>query len=198
MSTEDLLAERGKTHGEYWDHAEFTQNLKEHFRSYPNWGKLVAVQRESLDMFAHKMGRILTGNPNVQDHWDDIAGYSRLVSQRMDRILSLHADVKEKLAAVDKVIQQPPAIRETQRYTWVAPEPPTAPPAVAEPAPAPVPPPVAVEPSEAAAGFTAGVALQPVALTVTRADGTQETVIAQPQTVPAEEVPVVPRPSWVR
>jgi hypothetical protein len=38
------------------------------------------MQRESLDMIAHKIARILNGNPNVHDHWHDIAGYATLVA----------------------------------------------------------------------------------------------------------------------
>ena len=34
-------------------------------------------------MIAHKIGRILAGNPDFKDHWDDIAGYAVLISQRV-------------------------------------------------------------------------------------------------------------------
>lgn len=34
-------------------------------------------------MIAHKLARIAVGDPDVNDHWDDIAGYATLVSQRM-------------------------------------------------------------------------------------------------------------------
>jgi hypothetical protein len=36
--------------------------------------------REALHMIAHKMGRIATGNPNIKDHWADIAGYATLIA----------------------------------------------------------------------------------------------------------------------
>jgi len=82
-STEALLAERGKTHGDYAVHAYITQELKRVMAEAGN-DLLTPVQRESLDMIAHKIGRILTGNPNHQDHWDDIAGYARLASKELD------------------------------------------------------------------------------------------------------------------
>lgn len=78
-----LLAERAKTHGDYTEHAECTQFLKNYYRTWKNWDKLTPCQKETMDMIAHKQGRILTGNPNIQDHWDDISGYSTLVSQRL-------------------------------------------------------------------------------------------------------------------
>lgn len=78
-----ILAERGKTHGDFTDNARIMQALKEVARSGVNYQRLTAVQREAIDMILHKIGRIVTGNPNVHDHWDDIAGYSKLVSDRI-------------------------------------------------------------------------------------------------------------------
>lgn len=82
-TTEELLIERGRTHGEYSEHARCTQNIMRALQAECMWDKLSDIQKESLHMFAHKMGRIVTGNPNIHDHWDDIAGYAKLVSQRI-------------------------------------------------------------------------------------------------------------------
>lgn len=84
-STGTLLQERGKTHGEYRVHANITQNLKAVMHRTEGWEGLNDIQRESLEMFAHKIGRILAGDPNFADHWDDIAGYARLVSERLPK-----------------------------------------------------------------------------------------------------------------
>ena len=81
--TDALLAERGKTHGDYAVHAKITQTLRSVMHAAPNWSKLSAVQKETLDMNAHKVGRILSGDPDHVDHWDDIAGYARLVGNRL-------------------------------------------------------------------------------------------------------------------
>jgi hypothetical protein len=79
--TEKLLEERGKTHGEYSDHAAATQGMIRMWSVYKNWKNFSDCQKESLHMFAHKIGRILTGDPDINDHWDDIAGYAKLGSE---------------------------------------------------------------------------------------------------------------------
>jgi hypothetical protein len=80
----ELLAERGKTHGDYMVHAEISQQFKELMRSFgEGWGRCNTAQREALEMIAHKIGRILAGNPHFKDHWDDIAGYAKLVADRV-------------------------------------------------------------------------------------------------------------------
>lgn len=78
-----LLKERGLTHGDFTDHAEITQGIKYVMAGARNWDRLTAVQRETLEMVAHKVGRILAGDPNFKDHWDDIEGYVRLTVERL-------------------------------------------------------------------------------------------------------------------
>ena len=78
----DLLIVRGKTHGDYNDHARITQNLKAMIYNEVNFHRLSATQRETLDMIAHKIGRILAGDPDFRDHWADIAGYAKLSADR--------------------------------------------------------------------------------------------------------------------
>lgn len=82
-ATDALLDERGKTHGDFAEHAAVTRAIKDAVCSLGNADKLSDVQAEALDMIAHKIGRIMAGDPNHKDHWDDIAGYARLVSQRL-------------------------------------------------------------------------------------------------------------------
>lgn len=83
METKDLLAERGKTHGDFVVHAGITQDIKRIMQRYDGWAKLSDTQKESLEMIAHKIGRIIAGDPNHKDHWDDIAGYAKLVGDRL-------------------------------------------------------------------------------------------------------------------
>ncbi len=87
METRELLNERQKTHGDYTHHAEITQALKRDMFDDIGWPKLDACQREALHMIAHKIGRILAGNPSFKDHWDDIAGYAKLVADRCPGVL---------------------------------------------------------------------------------------------------------------
>jgi len=82
-STEELLSERQTTHGSFPENAMVSQAIKRLFRNCPNYQGLNDIQKEGLDRISLKLGRILGGNPNVKDHWDDIAGYATLVSQEI-------------------------------------------------------------------------------------------------------------------
>jgi len=84
-TTQALLDQRAKTHGNYMLHAEVSQDLKRTIGHYiSDWDKDIDDDmHESLDMIAHKIGRIIAGNPNVIDHWADIAGYAQLVANRL-------------------------------------------------------------------------------------------------------------------
>jgi hypothetical protein len=85
-----ILEERKKTHGDYTDHSRITQRIKAIIQDEDLGAaeigansKLSDDQRETLDMIAHKIGRIMAGDPNVADHWDDIAGYAKLSADRV-------------------------------------------------------------------------------------------------------------------
>jgi len=52
-------------------------------RATPGWERLDPIHKESLEMNAHKIARILNGDPNYADSWHDIAGYATLVEQRV-------------------------------------------------------------------------------------------------------------------
>jgi len=77
------LAQRQKTHGNFSGHAEISQKLKTVMYETECWQDLPAEHREALDMIAHKIARILNGNPNHADHWHDISGYATLVEGRL-------------------------------------------------------------------------------------------------------------------
>lgn len=83
-----ILAERGSRYGKFTDHAEVTQSLKAIFRARmgEKWDHLADDQKEALEMIAHKLGRIINGDPNYADSWVDIAGYSKLVADRLDGV----------------------------------------------------------------------------------------------------------------
>ena len=77
------LAERGSRYGKFTDHAQITQQLKRDMRISGNWTILEPDMQEALDMIAHKIGRILNGDPTYADSWHDIAGYASLVDNRL-------------------------------------------------------------------------------------------------------------------
>ena len=101
MEIEDmnpLLNKREKTHGAFRDVASISQGLKDVMRGAPNWDKLTDGQREALEMDAAKTARILCGDPNFRDHWDDKSGYSELGGQGSPvNMPTIHLDVAEAL-----------------------------------------------------------------------------------------------------
>lgn len=80
----DTLAERGTRYGSFPEHARITQNLKAAMIDSPNWRALDDDMREALEMVAHKVGRILNGDPAYHDSWHDIIGYTKLVADRLE------------------------------------------------------------------------------------------------------------------
>ena len=82
-SIDETLKERGTRYGEFPDHANITQGIKAAMGNSLNWYNLDNDMKECLEMVAHKIGRILNGDPNYIDSWTDIIGYTRLVEKRL-------------------------------------------------------------------------------------------------------------------
>jgi len=86
MDIDKTLKERGKRYGDFEGHAAITQMLKSAMKSHRHgagWETLSLSQKESMEMIAHKMGRILNGDPDYADSWHDIAGYSKLIEDEL-------------------------------------------------------------------------------------------------------------------
>lgn len=79
----ETLKERRKQHGDFNDHARITQGLKTALHAEKSWGTLADTQKEALEMIVHKIGRILAGDPDHEDHWRDIAGYATITADRL-------------------------------------------------------------------------------------------------------------------
>jgi hypothetical protein len=81
-----ILTERGSRYGKFLSHALVTQMFKGTMMSFLNSRNktLVPDQQEALEMIFHKIGRILNGDPNYADSWIDIAGYAKLVADRLE------------------------------------------------------------------------------------------------------------------
>lgn len=82
------LKERGSRYGAFIDHARTTQAIKVAMSGGKNWNNLDPDMRECLEMVAHKVGRILEGDPNYADSWHDIAGYAKLVDDRLNGVVT--------------------------------------------------------------------------------------------------------------
>lgn len=83
------LTERGNRYGPFIGHAEIAQELKlviaDHLGARDK--KLKADQQEALDMICHKIARIINGDANYDDSWVDIAGYAKLVADRLQGVV---------------------------------------------------------------------------------------------------------------
>lgn len=77
---------RETSHGSYLHQSRYAQELKTGFREhFEGWKRLSPEQRETLDMIAVKISRIMNGNPNEADHWTDISGYATLISNLLTK-----------------------------------------------------------------------------------------------------------------
>ena len=81
----EMLAGREARYGSFEGHAEISQVIKGLLQSRPKWNWLAHDQKEALEMIAHKIARILNGDPNYADNWIDIAGYATLVANRLEK-----------------------------------------------------------------------------------------------------------------
>lgn len=78
------LKARGARYGDFGGHARITQNIKRAMADSPNWAALSDDKKEALEMVAHKVGRILNGDPEFHDSWHDIIGYVKLVEDTLE------------------------------------------------------------------------------------------------------------------
>ena len=79
-----ILAERGKRYGKLLDVAVVAQGLKATYRK-ELYGKLLAPDMyEALDTIMSKVARIVVGDETYVDSWVDIAGYAKLVADRLE------------------------------------------------------------------------------------------------------------------
>ena len=100
----NLLGERQSTHGTYSEVSSICQAIKRTMRQSSGWDHLGNEQAEALEMIAMKIARILSGNSNFADHWEDIEGYARLVSNELERervAQLMEQSMKDMLNAVD-------------------------------------------------------------------------------------------------
>ena len=78
-----MLAARGLRYGAFIENSEISQRLKAQMRECQKWSALDADMKEALEMIAHKISRIIAGDPSYDDSWIDIAGYATRVADRL-------------------------------------------------------------------------------------------------------------------
>lgn len=76
---DNILTERGITYGDFKTHARITQQLKAMMMQGQSFRNFTTTQWEALEMIAHKIGRIVNGDPSYIDSWRDISAYAKLV-----------------------------------------------------------------------------------------------------------------------
>jgi hypothetical protein len=84
-TAQETIEDREVTHGDYRAQAFFAQRIKEEMHGQGGWVKLSPAQKETLEMIAVKISRVLHGDPNTVDHWTDIAGYATLISNLLTK-----------------------------------------------------------------------------------------------------------------
>lgn len=78
---ETILAERGKKYGDFADVAEVYCEITKILHSQGEFASPAITA--ALDMIAMKLARIVCGNPEYVDNWDDIAGYATLAAKAL-------------------------------------------------------------------------------------------------------------------
>mgnify|MGYP006198628403 CR=1 FL=1 len=103
MSIENTLEERGSRYGEFANHAQISQEIQNAIiKGWYSRGDgqeittMPPYMLESLSMIAHKIGRIVNGDPFYDDSWRDIAGYATLVVQELEKIKDIRIAESDK------------------------------------------------------------------------------------------------------
>ncbi len=83
-SIDDVLDSRGTKYGIFANGAKIIQDLKRVIFTAKSRDKFSPDQAEAIELICHKLGRIVNGDHDYSDNWIDIAGYAKLVSDRLD------------------------------------------------------------------------------------------------------------------
>ena len=86
-----VLAQRGSRYGKFIDVSIATVAIQEAVYANMATDKLNSLDPDmsvAIDMICHKLARIAVGDAEYVDNWVDIAGYAKLVAERLEgRIL---------------------------------------------------------------------------------------------------------------
>lgn len=86
MEIKETLAVRGNLYGSFVTHGEISQRMKDVMRRSNSWERLRPDMKEALEMTAHKIARILNGDPFYKDSWHDIVGYATLIDETLKTV----------------------------------------------------------------------------------------------------------------
>jgi len=86
MEVRELLNVREDMYGQYSVVSQISQDIKKVMKDSPNYKVMPAFARESLDMIANKIARILNGNYYYDDSWRDISGYATLAVMEIEEL----------------------------------------------------------------------------------------------------------------
>jgi hypothetical protein len=98
---DQILEERGGNYGDFHTQANLSQTLKaivnQHYSSVHSDKPMPQFMLEAIHMICHKLARIANGNPYYVDSWQDIAGYSQLVVDILEKAQTQAAkNIKEE------------------------------------------------------------------------------------------------------
>jgi len=82
-----ILQDRGSNYGNYLQQAKISSSLSDLIDTHcrDRGTVLDADMRDALRMICVKVSRVVNGNPRYSDNWADIAGYAKLVADRLER-----------------------------------------------------------------------------------------------------------------
>jgi hypothetical protein len=82
---DETLDARAQDYGKFKDGPALMQAIKRTLADHARMHNKTFAddQWEALEMIVHKIGRIVNGNPDKVDHWVDIAGYAKLIADRL-------------------------------------------------------------------------------------------------------------------
>lgn len=102
---EQTITQRRGRYGPLIESGEVAMKLEDYLRSLPGWERLAYDQREALAMVMHKISRIMCGDPNYDDSWVDIAGYTQNVVNRLREAQKVKALIESDEKAIKEVIK---------------------------------------------------------------------------------------------
>jgi len=83
MILDAMLDDRRSRYGDFASLSRLSQRMKEPMRLHEGWSRMDSYQREALEMILHKVARIVNGDPNYDDSWTDIIGYTQRVIEQL-------------------------------------------------------------------------------------------------------------------